>query len=326
MQPPHWRADQHADDLNEIRRAGASHFKHLLGLFAERKISAKDFAIACYWANAAKIAGADWALYAVAPGQSSDGAYQRFLDKAIPPHSPIYVLELPTNVRGRGTRESTVLHLNPLHECIARGVRNDPDILNAVETRAWPPCYNEHVVVRNARLEGRPLPLPLFLYLNAVRYTAPLAGRSDSILGIWAYNAVSNKHHLLVSIRVLDFCRCGCQGWCTLFPVLLSVYWMLKALSLGKRPTARHDSSAFKSGESLLELLLQEGSPLGCTAACCWVKGDWSEASHTLALPSVVSMHSPCPFCSLGQCALHDNYTSMHFPPRGEGYHDACTV
>ena len=270
--------------------------------------------------------GACWDLYAVGLNQSSDGNYQKHLDIAIPPFSPIYTLELPTNVRRRGRRESTTFHINPLQECLAREVQKHPDIIEQSQTRQWPPCYTDHPLVIKAQSEGRALPLPILVYLDAVRYTAPLAGRSDSILGIWAYNAISNKRHLLVSLRTLDLCRCGCQGWCTLFPIMLSVYWMLKSLAQGERPATRHDNSAFKAGDQLFKLIQQQGSALGFTAVLCWLKGDWSEASHTLALPSVVSTHSSCPFCSLGQCSLHDRYTSMCFPPKQLSYDAACAT
>ena len=86
---PSWRAQQSAEEANRARQAGANLFKHLLGLFAERKVTAKDFAIACHWCRAAGVPGADFSSYGLAPGQASDGAYQRYLDRAIPPHAPI---------------------------------------------------------------------------------------------------------------------------------------------------------------------------------------------------------------------------------------------
>ena len=100
---------------------------------------------------------------------------------------------------------------------------------------------------------------------------------------------------------------------------------MLRSLGKGERPATRHDNTDFQVGDPLFELLLQSGSALGFTAVLCWLKGDWSEASHSLALPSVSSMHCPCPFDSLGQYAFHDSYASLSFPPRELSYDDACT-
>ena len=140
---PSWRAQESAAAANRTRHAGASLFKHLLGLFDERKISAKDFAIACHWCHESKVPGADFVAYELAPGQSSDGAYQRYLDKSIPPMAPIYFLDAPCNIRGRGTRETRPIPTNPLHECIAREVRGDPSIMERAHRRPWPPMLQQ---------------------------------------------------------------------------------------------------------------------------------------------------------------------------------------
>ena len=114
MAVPSWKAARHAEEARDIRVAGASLFSHLLTLFAERRVSAKDFCIACHWAAQANVPGADWSSYSVAPGQTSDGNYQKHLDTIIPPHSPTYVLEVPCNLRGTGLRETIGIHSTPL--------------------------------------------------------------------------------------------------------------------------------------------------------------------------------------------------------------------
>ena len=91
--------------------------------------------------------------------------------------------------------------MNVLHEAVAREVRADPSILEKVSTMAWPPAYHEHPLVVEAKALGSQLPLPLAFYLDGVRFTAPLAGRSDSILGFWMYNCVTQRRHYLASLR-----------------------------------------------------------------------------------------------------------------------------
>ena len=199
-----WHSAQDAAAALLQRRAGADLQAHLLEMYATRQISAKDFCIACYFAGVAKTQGANFEAYGLAPGQSSDGAYQRHLDRILPPVEPLYLIDVPGMVRGRGERCSRSMHTNPFHESLAKEVRMDPSILDKAQELEWPPCYHEQPLVQLARNNGERLPLPLVLYLDGVRYTALQAGRSDSILGIWAFNAVTNKRHLLISLRTND--------------------------------------------------------------------------------------------------------------------------
>ena len=213
-----------------------------------------------------------------------------------------------------------------MHEAIAKEVRDDPSILAELQTKALPPRYTDHILVRRARAENKPLPVSIAIYLDGVRCTAPLAGRSDSILGIWSYNLISQKRHLIVSLRTLDLCRSGCGGWCSIYPFMECLKWSLAALFQGKRPASRHDSTPFTVGDSLLELLLSEGEDLGITAAFIWCKGDWSEVSHTLGLPSVNSYHGPRACCGLKQDALHDDYDTMECQPAAFSYDAMCAI
>ena len=77
--------------------------------------------------------------------------------------------------------------------------------------------------------------------------------------------------------------------------------------------------------ESLKALIAQYGANLGFTACILWLKGDWAEASHTLALPSAVSKHNPCVFCSSCSDDLHAHYRSFAFPRREGSYNAWCT-
>ena len=79
-----------------MRAAGSSLLELLLGLYPQSKVSAKDFTIACHYANEATIPEGKFALYAVAPGQASDGAYQRRLDTVLPGPSPMYFVNVPS--------------------------------------------------------------------------------------------------------------------------------------------------------------------------------------------------------------------------------------
>jgi hypothetical protein len=42
-----------------------------------------------------------------------------------------------------------------------------------------------------------------------------------------------------------DCCKCGCRGWCSLFPVLDVIRWSLSQAAVGTNDTRRHDGSQF---------------------------------------------------------------------------------
>ena len=72
-----------------------------------------------------------------------------------------------------------------------------------------PPAYTEHVVTqRDATVK----PIPLALYFDGVQFAT-----RNSILGFWIVNLVSQRRHLVASLRKGSLCRCGCQGWCSLW-------------------------------------------------------------------------------------------------------------
>jgi hypothetical protein len=293
-------------------------------MYACRKISAKDFAIACFHCTAAKVPGADFDSYAAAPGQSSDGNYQKAIDKVILPFSPLYWINTPVMPKTRAHREVRAIPMNPLHEAIATEIRSTTSLLDDIATRTWPPCYNNHPLVQEARTAGTQLPIPLAVYLDGVRFTAPIAGRSDSILGIWAYNACSGRRHYLMSLRTRDFCRCGCRGWCTIYPTMLALSWCLSALACGKRPAMRHDLSQWRQHDPMIAVANSFGEDLGFTAILIWLKGDWGEVHHTLGLPSVAVSNCPCVFCRLPKNQIHEHYGTMNFPPQVQTYDEMC--
>lgn len=189
----------------------------------------------------------------------------------------------------------------------------------------WPPAFMSHPLVRAAMAAGRPWPLPLAIYLDGVRFTSPLAGRSDSILGIWAYHAVTFKRYYIMSLRSQDCCQCGCRNWCSVFPIMAALAWSLKALAEGRRPEQRHDGTAWDPSDPIRRLAGELGDVLP-TAALVWLKGDWAEVHHSLGLPSVSSTHSPCPLCAAQRLDLQKCYRSLAFPPQLSTYEEMCAA
>ena len=296
------------EQASSYRAAGVDLLKHLQSLYALCKISGKDFSVACYYAAMAGCPGGDFAKFAVPPNQST-GNYQRLLDKVLPQPGPIYYVETPCNDRSKASRSTMQLATLPLHEALARELEQDPSISEMNERASWTPAYDSNELVRAAILEGRPKPHPIAIYMDSVRFSAPLAGRSDSILGIWATNLNTNRRHLLATMRTNDFCRCGCRGWDSVFPLLQSLAWSARCLASGERPVKGHDGVALPEDHALMEQRRSHGESLPLTGVILWIKGDWAEAAHSLGLPTVSSKFEGCPYCS---CNSHDMHSLYH--------------
>ena len=258
-----WRSAEDAALAQKQRAAGAALHRHLLVLFAERKLSAKDFSIAMYWAHEAGVQGESFQEYGLKPGAPSDGHYQAKIDKVLVPHAPLYFVEAPCAGRMRGSLQQTMqVATNPLHEALSREIQQDRTILEKAAIFIWHRVYYDNPIVQRAQAGGQTLPLPIAIYFDAVRYSTTIAGRPDSILACWAYNLVSCKRHLVFSLRTADYCRYGCRGWCTLYPLLLSIRWSLDALASGARPQRRHDLRLYSDSEQVAGTLAHEGGKL----------------------------------------------------------------
>ena len=297
---PSWRSSESAAEGQRRRTAGHDLLQHLLGMYATSKITAKDFAVACFYCSEARVEGANFSQYGVAPNQSSDGNYQKAVDRAVGAwRPPLYFVPTPVQLKGKVVRSIRQIPMNPIHEAIAREVSMQPSIVDEVQRTSWPQAYWDHVVVQRARARGSPLPLPIGIYLDGVRFSAPLAGRSEATLGIWVFNCITFRRHYVIGLRTLDLCKCGCRGWCSIYPVLLAMSWSLQSLSEGRRPQVKHDGTQWLDTDPLHSIIADEGEEFGFVANLLWLKGDWGEFQHSLGLPSTTAIHSPCPMCSL---------------------------
>ena len=91
---PEWRLRENDINQQERREAGVSLLKHLLGIYALKKMSAKEFCVACYYCSLAAMPGGNFEDYALAPDKQS-GAYQRKLDAVLPEAGPLYPCSIP---------------------------------------------------------------------------------------------------------------------------------------------------------------------------------------------------------------------------------------
>jgi len=180
----------------------------------------------------------------------------------------------------------------PFHEALAKEMDGDAALRTKlgqlIRDRALPDCYYDHPVVK--RHEGRHV-LPVALYLDAVPWS-----QSDSVLGFWLICLVSGRRYLWAVLRKQHACRCGCRGWCSFHQIFRLGLWSTQALAEAKHPTARHDGEGWLPSDRARCAL--EGTAMRLLAACLYLKGDWSEFSSTVGLPSWQDSIRPCFQCN----------------------------
>ena len=283
--------------------AGQNLMDLLLQLHYLRHLSAKAVCVIAWWAKNAGAAGKvrDLAFRPNAPS----GHFQRHIDtvtgvSAKAADSQKYHVSIPMYDRLFLAREVRKVPCQPPLESISQEIFADPDLLDdlqeKIEANALPPSYTDHPVV-----QASPVPvLPLALYLDGVQFT-----EKDSVLGLWCYSLLTMKRHLIVPLRKSCFCRCGCRGWCTLWPVFEFIAFQLHALAQGRHPERRHDGKDWE--ESDQARAEAAGQTLPFRAAVVHVKGDLVEFTATLGLASWTSVLFPCLHCLTTRANLHNH-------------------
>ena len=121
------------------------------------------------------------------------------------------------------------------HEILNAEIMHDPplhvSLREAVLDRTLPRSYFEHPFVQTAA-DGQ-WPFPLALYFDAMPYI-----KRDGVLAVVLVNILSGARHLLAVLRKSTLCRCGCAGWCSVWPILANLHWTLAALREGRYPSA----------------------------------------------------------------------------------------
>lgn len=268
-------------------QAGAIFVEFLLNLLYTNALSAKAMCILCYWAAKAGAAGpvTDFALK---PGSPS-GHYRRKVDAATnvdlrASEASMYKISVPQHSKYDLSRTLHPMPVRLPHEELAEEVLANPACLQGpiCETAA----YKSHPVVRAN--PGVPV-MPVALYLDGIAFT-----KRDSMLGIFVYSLITMKRHLCMVLRRSHLCKCGCKGFCSLFPVFEALRYSFTTMASGTWPSQRHNGAwtADDSGRAA-----KAGRPLGFFAALLQIRGDWSEFAHTLGLADWGSRLFCCMFC-----------------------------
>jgi len=220
--------------------------------------------------------------------------------------SCIYMLPTPRYNRSTAVRESVNSSTLVAHEALVEEFSSADmpgKLHDAMASNELPPTYFTHDVVASAPI-GTPV-YPIVLYMDGVHIK-----RRDNCVGFWVYCTLTKTRHCLAPVRKCTFCRCGCNGWCTLYGIFQQLRWSLEALAEGVWPTCRHDGSPFSDelGDGFRRELA--GTQFGFRCACLGPRGDWAEYAHTLGLPTWRSLISPCPICHVPHDHMHD-FTGM---------------
>ena len=321
-----WNPDDSDAEPAELSaaEAGDELASLLISLRLKGCISATQCCTLAHWATAAGAAG-PCREFALPPGQSG-GTCQRKLDVylRVAEDAPLYAMPVAGFDRGIAERTVHSLKVLPPHESISAEIAANPALLQELQASpaaTWSPAYERHPLVRKS---ARGTVFPLALYMDAVPYT-----KLDGFLGIWCYNLLSWRRHLIAVVRRSQMCQCGCRKWCTLDPIFRMMQWSLLCLAVGRNPTTRHDGLPFQ-GDQDQNRAVRGGLPL-IKAAVIVIKGDWSEFCSTLGFATWSSATDPCLFCHCRREGLYNvrGWSALsfpHAPKTDDEYAEACTA
>ena len=114
------------------RHAGSELLRHLLTLYSTCKLSAKDFSIACYWADLAGTQGGAFKRYGVTP-DSSSGNFQKHLDTALPDDTPLFDVAVPLMYGKSEHRAITKLPMSAFWQTLEAELEADPTTMSILE-------------------------------------------------------------------------------------------------------------------------------------------------------------------------------------------------
>ena len=100
-----------------------------------------------------------------------------------------------------------------------------------------------------------------------------------------------------------SLCKCGCNGECTLKPLYQAMYWAVNCAQDKRRPSSRHDGTAFFANESERARLANQ--ELQRRYACCEYRGGLPER-HAIA--GVKSQNVACMCCIAPVASFHSHY------------------
>ena len=260
--------DSESDDdhLTNQLAAAREMMEILFDLYYTSSIYAEIFCIICFWAGLAGVKCAA-ATYGKRPGT---GHYQRHLDDVLgfaEDTANSYKIDVAGHRKADMSRTDFKLMVRMPYENLDDELNSDPAITvklqEAIDSRDLPPSYFDHPVVL-----GTPDPvLPCALYMDGLPYSL-----TDSVVGVWLVNLITNSRSMVALVRKRLVCKCGCQGWCTYYPLLLFLHWVFAQMATGVLPFLGFLNAPFTGARQALG-----GMSMRVKSCLLRLKGDWPE-------------------------------------------------
>lgn len=318
-------ADPLSDDSDaEATRPADELVQYLVDLLLNRTINAKHY---CNIMRLVANAGVHEVREHGFRDDAPSGHYSRHLNTVLgfdADSTRLYTMSVPGRSRRQAGRTEHKFFVVPPHEQLFEEMADDAAVgklTDAVVNRELAPCYFEHPIVQAHHGD---LTLPFCIFIDGVPYS-----QTDSVIGFWTQNVITNRRHLFAAVRKRHVCNCGCRGWCTLFPIYQMIAWSLRALAAGEYPATRHDGEPF-APSSDVQRISTSGNKARVRGMLLFVKGDWAELGSTVGLPIWNDSMRPCYSCNVSLAGLSTvaGVSLLEVPWRPnkeEDYFDACT-
>ena len=221
-------------------------------------------------------------------------------------------MRVPVFRRFDASRSLTAFSALTPHDELGDEINADPGISERLERmcarQELPASYFSHPVVLSSEA-----PVHAFaLYVDGINFE-----RLDNIIGFFVYNLITGHRHCVASIRKSQLCRCGCRGWCSLFPIFTFLRWSFLSIQNGRFPI----TGPF--GEPLIgSRLAQAGLELGWKGVLVLIKADLAEVASTFGVPSWRSNAHPCFLCT---ATVRNLYECQNISPVSQ-QHSAKTL
>ena len=221
-------------------------FQLLVDLKLRSKLTATDCCVLSYWAVLGGLGGDSLKKLAKKPGDPHTGHYSAKFDSATGQNlnDPNFCyVTMPVYSPAEGARITRPVCTLPPQLTLEDECNSYADFDSALAKYVadMPPAYTTHPVVEKS---PPGTVLPLAMYMDGVQYTV-----RGNLIGVWLVNMVSERRHLVLTLRKGVVCKCGCHGWCTYWQVFHYLNWCCEVLASGVHAVAHPNGQPFRPRE-----------------------------------------------------------------------------